>query len=139
MTKIDALIAPRALTARELAEVLVPHLTVYAVAHRAFIHGRTLQDDTPLESAVVHVSESVLAHIAAEGLDSVNRWLADMDGDGQPRFYRKASLKEAVDTLCHGAATMAIRTDEASFPTLLDLLADRDRGTIESLIAIAGE
>lgn len=140
MSKIDAMIAPRALTATELVSVATPHLIAYAVAHRAFIHACVLQDGLAPDTAVVHACESALVGIVGDAMDSVNEWLSDMEGDGQPRFYRKASVKDAVEKLARAAGNMAARQESpADLATFVELLNDRDRGTTETLIALAGE
>ena len=139
-TKIDAMLAPRALTATELASVTTPHLIAYAVAHRAFIFAGVMSDGANHEVATVHACEGALQGVVSDAMESVNQWLADMEGDGQPRFYRKASVKDAVEKLCSAAASMAVRQESAAdLNTLLELLTDRDRGTTETLIALAGE
>ncbi len=138
MNKIDAMIAPRALTALELAQVLSPHLIVYGVAHRAFIHHQTLNDDTRLESAVVSASETALASIADDAMKSVNQWLADVDGDGEPRFYRKASVRTAVSALCMAAADAFCRqSTEKAVADLADFITDRNEATLAMLIESA--
>lgn len=140
MSKIDALIAPRALTATEMVSVLTPHLIAYAVAHRAFIFAGVLQDDCNHEVATVHACEGALASIVSDGMTSLSDYLSDMEADGQPRFYRKASLKEAVEKLARAAGNMAARQEQASdLHTMLELLTDRDRGLTETLISQAGE
>lgn len=139
MNKIDTMLAPRALTALELAQVLSPQLIVYGVAHRAFIHHQTLQDDTRLEAAVVSASESALASIIDDGLRSVNEWLSDMEGDGEPRFYRKASVKDAVTALCRASADSFCRqNNEADVASLADAITDRDEAVLTMLIEAAG-
>jgi hypothetical protein len=138
MNKIDAMIAPRALTALELAQVLSPNLIVYGIAHRAFIHNGTLQDDTRLEVAVVSFSESALQAIAADGLRSVSEWLADMEGDKEPRFYRKASLKDAVTALCEAAASLFVRLENpADVATLADKITERDPAVLNQIIQLS--
>lgn len=140
MNKIDALIAPRALTAAELVSVTTPHLIAYAVAHRAFIFAGTLTDYSNCEVATVHACEGALAGIVDDAMSSMNQWLSDMDADGQPRFYRKASVKEAVEKLARAAGQMAARQETTNdLTTFVELLTDRDRGTTETLIALAGE
>lgn len=139
-TKIDAMIAPTALTATELVSVATPHIIAYAVAHRAFIYAGVITDGANHEVATVHACEGALAGIVDDAMRSVNEWLSDMESDGTPRFYRKASLKDAVERLCRQAASMAVRQESAGdLNTLLELLTDRDRGTTETLIALAGE
>jgi hypothetical protein len=139
-TKIDALIAPRALTAIDLTSVTIPHLIAYAVTHRAFIFAGVLQDDANHEVATVHACEGALQGIVDDAMSSVNQWLADMESDGTPRFYRKASVKDAVERLCRQAAAFACRAETpAELNQLLTELTDREPGRIHSLIALAGE
>lgn len=136
--KIDALIAPRALTAMEMAQVLAPHLIVYGVAHRAFIHAETLQDDTRLEVAVVHASEAALAGIAEDAMKSISDWLSDMDGDHEPRFYRKASLRPAVSALLAEAGQAFARCDQPSeVGVLADRITDREAPVLQMIIDAA--
>jgi hypothetical protein len=139
MNRLDTMLAPRALTSREVAEVLSPHLIVYGIAHRAFIHAETLQDDTRLEAAVVSASEEALAAIADAGLKSVGQWLSDMESDREPRFYRKGALADVVYALCREAAqAFCRREDEKQVALLADLITDRDRVTLEMLIRASG-
>lgn len=136
--KIDALLAPRALTAMELASVATPHLIAYAVAHRAFIHTGTIVDGEARDTATVHACESALDGIVKDAVASVGEWLSDMEAEGEPRFYRKASIKDAVERLARALADMAVRQENAaSLNTLLELISDRDRGMAQTLIAQA--
>lgn len=140
MSKLDAMIAPRALTVTELTSVITPHLIAYAVAHRAFGRAGTISDGSNHEVATVHACESALAGIVDDAMTSLNEWLSDMEGDRRPRFYRKASLKDVVEKLCRQAGHTATRQElPGSLETYLELLTDRDRGTTETLIALAGE
>lgn len=140
MNKLDAMIAPRALTTIDIASVITPHMIAYAVAHRAYIRAGTMSDGSNHEVATVHACEGALQGVVDDAMRSLNEWLSDMEGDGQPRFYRKASLKDVVERLCRQAGHTATRQEApGSLETYLELLTDRDRGTTETLIALAGE
>ena len=139
MNRIDAMIAPRALTALELVSVIVPNLIVYGVAYRAFIHNQTLSDGTELEAAVVSFSESALDGIRSDALGSVSDWLGDMEAESEPRFYRKGAVKDAVDALCNAAADQFIRADDDKAVHALAMrLTDRDRPVLQMLIDACG-
>lgn len=136
MNKIDALIAPRALTATEIAQVTVNQMISYGVAHRAFIHAGVLQDGADVEVATIHASETALESIVEDAVRSLGEWLADMDADGTPRFYRKASLKDAVRSLFRSAAQHLFLTqsEDAGVNVVVSQLTDRDDATLQKVI-----
>jgi hypothetical protein len=138
MNKVDALIAPRALTAREIAEVTVPQMIAYCVAKRAFIHAEVLQDGGWADSATVSASESALALIIEDAVRSLGEWLGDMEAEREPRFYRKASLKDAVRLLFDAAAQAAmIQSDAAGLNVILSQLDDRDDTLLNRIVTFA--
>jgi hypothetical protein len=140
MNKLDAMIAPRALTSEELAQVVAPQLIVYGIAHRAFIHASVLQDGVPgMDAAVVGASESALQGVIDDALTSMGDWLADMESDGTPRFYRKGAVKDAVTALCHSAAGCFVRqSNEVDVATLAEAISDRDHKVLQMLIEGCG-
>ena len=132
MTKLDAMIAPRALTAREIAEVAAPQIAVYAIAHRAFTHAMLWTAD---DAATTSAAESALDDIVEDGVRSVGEWLSDMEGDGEPRFYRKASVKPALLAICRAAANlMCQQSGDAGVAVVLLQLESRDGPLLERLI-----
>lgn len=136
MSKIDAMVAPRALTSSEIASVIAPQLIAYGLAHRAFTHAGIWDAD---EYANVHAAESVLHSTIADAESSMKQWLTDMQTDGTPRFYQAAGLKRAIEALCvvsgQVATTLSSPDDVVAF---VELLIRRDRGTLESMITAAG-
>ncbi|MEJ7831310.1 MAG: hypothetical protein WKF79_00205 [Nocardioides sp.] len=140
MPKLDALIAPRALLAVEIASVCVPHLIAYAVTHRAFIHAGTVSDGPDREGSTVYACEEALASIIDNAVSSMSVWLADMEGDGEPRFYRKASVRTAVSALCEAAGRMALTFEDGqSLDRLIRHLEHHNEPTMAALIESAGE
>lgn len=135
MNKIDSLIAPRALTATEIAQVTVNQMISYGVAKRAFIFAHVLQDDADVEVATVHASETALEAIVEDAVRSLGEWLADMEGDKEPRFYRKASLKDAVRSLFQSAAELFLaQSADAGVAVIVSQLTDRDEATLQAVI-----
>lgn len=138
MTNIDTMIAPQPLSGTDLISVATPQITAYATAHRAFIYAGILSDGTSPDSATVSACESALESIINDAVASVGDWLADMEGDGEPRFYRKASLKPALTLICQEAGRMAARQETAAdMATLIELLFDRDRGLTMTLLNLS--
>lgn len=137
-TKLDALIAPRALTALEIASVIAPDAVIYATAHRAFIHTTVLSDgddDLGQDGATRYTAETALTAISDRACESVSEWLADMDGDGEPRFYRKGSVAPAVREMLSNAAAEGMKCDtEAEFVKFLAALSDRTDRSLDCLV-----
>lgn len=141
--KIAAMLAPRALTTRELAEVLIPHLITYGTVKRGITHSGLwgIEDD-----AVLHSAEAALTSIICDAEVSVKSWLSDCQQDGEPRFYQAAGLTKAIARLCGAAAEIAMTLEWGSAPGPHDperledwnnRLADRDGSAISELIAVA--
>lgn len=103
MNKIDAMIAPRALTSEELASVIAPQMVVYGLAHRALIHARCLQDGEA-DGATRQAAESMLESVVGDARASMADWLGDMQAEGDPRFFQKAGLERAISDLLGEAA-----------------------------------
>lgn len=138
MTNIDTMIAPQPLSATDLLSVITPQVTAYATAHRAFIFAGILSDGTAPDCATVSACESALQSIIDDAITSLGEWLSDMEGDGEPRFYRKASLKPAVALICQEAGRMAARQETAAdMATFIELLFDRDRGLTMTLLQVS--
>lgn len=138
MTNLDAMIAPRALTAREIAEVAVPHLIAYGCAHRGFIHAGTIADGPDRDGSTVYACEEALASIVDNAVSSVGDWLTDCETDGQPRFYRKASVKVAMTALCAEVGRrFAALEDSQSVDRHVRLLEDRNGPTLDALVEAA--
>lgn len=133
--KIDAMLAPRALTAREVAEVSVNHLIIYGVAHRAFINASVIQDGGDIEQATIYAAESALAGIVDDAVRNLSEWLADVENDGEPRFYRKASVKDAISALCGTVGDRFVRLPDAgAVDQLIGLMDSRDHETLTELV-----
>lgn len=140
MSKIDAMIAPHALTSNEIVSVITPHIIAYAVAHRAYIMTGTLSDGSCHDAATTHACEEALACVVDSALASLDEWLRDMERDGSPRFYRKVALRDAVQKICRAAAAWACEYQLwAEVDAFLGLLTDRDAVMTEGLISRAGE
>ena len=138
MSKLDALIAPRALTAREIAEVAVPHLIAYGVAHRGFIHAGVIADGPDREGSTVYACESALIAIAGDAETSVRQWLGDCQTDGQPRFYQNKGLIAAVAGLCAEVGRrFAELEDSQSVDRHVRLLEDRDGSALDAIVEAA--
>lgn len=142
-TKLDALIAPRALTALEIASVIAPDAVIYATAHRAFIHTTILSDgdeDLGQDGATRFTAERAMTAIEDRACESVSEWLADMDGDGEPRFYRKGSVAEAIRTmLSNGAAAGMKCENDREFGAFLADLTDRTDRALDCLIGASSD
>lgn len=138
MTKIDTIIAPRALTSTEVASVIVPELVAHALAHRAFTHGRLWLEDEH-EDATRHAAEHLLDLNRKAALESVLDWAGDMQSGGEPRFYQKHGLEKAVGELCFAAATIACACNsETELNLFTRNLEDRDPDTLAHVIGVAG-
>lgn len=138
MPNLDAMIAPRALLAREIAEVIATELIIYALGHRAFTHARIwFEDET--EDATRTAAESALESIADRAKESVLDWLGDCSSDGEPRFYQKHGLEKAVRQLCSAAASIACScASEGAVNVFVRALEDREPDTIAHVIGVAG-
>lgn len=130
MSTLDSMIAPRALTALELASVAAPHILTYAVAHRAFTFASLWDAD----GATTSTAEHALDDIADAGVASVGEWLADCETDGEPRFYRKASVKPALVEMCRVAARIACGTGDGELAAFVTRLEERDPTLMEQLV-----
>lgn len=134
MTNLDTMIAPRALLAREIAEVAAPQLIIYGVAHRAFTHA-SLWDGPDRDSATTSAAESVLGDIASAALTSVKQWLGDCQTDGEPRFYQQAGLTNAVSRLLAATGSyFSALADAKSVDDVVALIEDCDAPCLSMLI-----
>lgn len=137
MTDIDALIAPRALTALEIASVIAPDAVIYMTAHRAFIHATVLQDaegDLGGEGAIRFTAEQALSGITNRAIESLSEWLSDMERE-EPRFYRKGSVAGAVGIMLGRAAAEGMKVEsEADFISLLADVNDRTDKALEMMV-----
>lgn len=139
MPNLDTMIAPRALTSREVAEVAATELIIYALAHRAFTHARIwLEDET--EDATRTAAELALASVAQRAEESVLDWLGDCSSDGEPRFFQKHGLGKAIRDLCSAAASIACKCEgEIGVNLFVRNLEDRDPDTIAHVIGVADD
>lgn len=138
MNSIDSMIAPRPLTAIELVHVAAPHLITYGVTHRALIHAGILQDDGEHEGATRFSAEEALGAIVNATTSSVGEWLADMEGDKEPRFYRKASLHEAIGKLCEATARIFLaQSADEGVAVIISQIEDRDSALLTRIIETA--
>lgn len=133
MKTLDSMIAPRALTAREVAEVAAEQLSVYGIAHRAFTLAGLWTND-----AMTQAAETALAAIIEDAEKSVKDWLGDCQTDGEPRFYQAAGLKRVVAELCQAAGRLTCaQSDHPGVAVIASMLEDRDAKMLEALIADA--
>lgn len=125
MPNLDTILAPRALTSEELASVIVPQLIAYGLTSRAFTHGY-VWDEEKRDGATRCSAESVQTSIIEDANASIRDWLADMQTDGDPRFFNGAGLRKAIEQLCSAASRMfcAVGSD----------LESGDGETLEALI-----
>lgn len=142
-TKIDAMIAPRALTALEIASVIAPDAVIYATAHRAFIHTTILSDgdgDLGQDGATRYTAETALTAIGDRAIESISEWLSDMDGDGEPRFYRKGAVAEAVRLMLGNVAAAGMKCEnDREFGAFLADLTDRTDRALDCLTGEASD
>lgn len=135
MTKLDAMIAPRALTIREVAEVLSPHLISYGVSHRAFTFA-DLWDSS--DAGATSAAETAMVAIEQDAHRSLDQWLGDVQNDGEPRFFQKVGLRHAVKELLGAAGQyFAQQSAESGVKVLISQLEDRDEDVLLRLIDIA--
>lgn len=138
MADLNATLAPRALTADELASVIAPQLITYGVAKRAFTHA-SLWDGSGRDNGTTTAAEAALGTITGEALCSLDEWLGDMEQDGEPRFYRKQALKTAVQQLCDAAADYYLaQSDERGVDVITCRIEDREGTMMADLIRAAG-
>lgn len=133
MTKLDAILAPRALTVREIAEVLVPNLIVFGVTKRAFTFAHVWDVDGATNSTACEA----LGDIETTARQSVEQWLGDVATDGEPRFYQKAGLKDAIAKLLDASARLFATKPDSEVRTLIDFLDDRDEAVLGMIIDLA--
>lgn len=131
MTKIDAMIAPRALLAEELASVVAPHLIAYGLANRAFTHANIWD---AADDATIHAAEQVLADTVEAAERSMKEWLSDMQADGQPRFYQAAGLKKAISNLHLSAGRYFNGLSDEVVSAAVTLLTDRHQQSLNLII-----
>jgi hypothetical protein len=128
------MIAPRALTVREVAQVIAPQLIAYGLIHRAATFGNAWDAEPAATSAI----ESALESVREDAGRSLGEWLADVDNDGEPRFFRKTALVDVIRLLCASAAQVFCRQSaEDGVKVILSQLEDRDETLLNKIIADA--
>lgn len=139
MPDLNAILAPRPLQLAEVASVIAPHMIVYGLAHRAFTHAY-VWDEGKVDGATLHAAEEVLTDVIAAARSSLNDWLADMENDNEPRFYRKDGVAAAIRLLCEAAGAECAAIDNAAdVTTWVQQVEDRESRSYESIIKRASD